>query len=131
MGQGPHLAPRDLREGRRAVPDRGEENDEIVDRAAEGRPEQDPERAGQVPELRRQDGSDQGPRGGDRGEVMAEQHELVGLDEIAAVRLGDRGDRPGGIDARDLGGDERDVVTVGEGVEDDRRERQDEGVHSE
>ena len=64
------------------------QNDEVVDRAAERRADQDPERAGEIPELGREHGPDQGSRRGDRGEVVSEENEAVGGDEVAAVGLG-------------------------------------------
>ncbi len=44
-----------------------------------------PDQPGRVAELRRQDRADQRPGAGDRGEVMAEQHQSVGRMVVVAV----------------------------------------------
>jgi hypothetical protein len=56
----------------------------------------DPQDAGQPAELvARQDGPDDGAGGGDRREVLSEQVEGLGRDEVDAVGVG-VGRRPGG-----------------------------------
>ena len=67
------------------APHRAEQDHEILHRAAEHDADQNPQRAGQITELRRQHRPDQRPRPGDRREVMAEDDPLVRLDEILAV----------------------------------------------
>ena len=58
---------------------------EVLHGAAEHDADQDPERAGQVAELRREDRADERARPGDRGEVVAEDDPAVGRDEVAPV----------------------------------------------
>ena len=63
-----------------------------MDRADEDHPQADPEQAGQPPELlARQDGSADGPRGGDGAEVLAEEVEGPGGHEVHPVVLRHRG----------------------------------------
>jgi len=50
-----------------------------VDRAAEDDAEEDPQEAGIEAELRREDGADQRPGAGDRGEVMPEEDDTTRL----------------------------------------------------
>ena len=70
-----------------------EQNDEVLHGTAQHRADQDPQRARQIAELRGQHRTDERAGTADRGEVVPEEHELVGLDEIAAVvvHLGRRG----------------------------------------
>ncbi len=105
---------------RSAAPAHGRyEDDEVVNRAAEHDPEQDPDVAGQEPELRGQDRPNERPGAGDGREVVAEQHPAVGGVEIVAVlqRVGRR--NPPVVEDQALGRDEGRVVAVG-----DREHRQ-------
>ena len=70
------------RPSRRRLP---HEDAEVLHRAAEHDADEDPERAGQVAELRRERRADQRPGPGDGREVMAEDDPAVGRHEVAAV----------------------------------------------
>ena len=87
------LLARHLAQRLAVAPHRGEQDDEILHRAAQHRADDDPQRAGQVAELRRQRRADQRARAGDGGEVVAEHDPLVGGHEIVPVAqpLGGRG----------------------------------------
>jgi hypothetical protein len=67
---------------------RGEKHDHVVNAAAQDTTDNDPEGAGQETELRCQDGTEQRPRGGDRGKVVPEQNKLVGFHIVDAIRTG-------------------------------------------
>ena len=88
---------------------------------AEHRAEDDPQRARQVAELRRQRGADQRARPGDGREVVAEDDPLVGRLEVVAVAqpLGRR--RPPVVEHHDLRGDELGVEAIADRVDADRR----------
>ncbi len=83
----------------------------------------EPQRARQVAELRGQHRADERPRPRDGGEVVAEEHPLVGRHEVAAVAqpLGRR--RAAVIEAEDLERDEPGVEPVGDDVARTRRRR--------
>ena len=87
------LLARHLAERFSVAPHRGEQDHEILHRAAQHRADDDPQRSRQIAELRRQHRTHQRPRPGDGGEVMAEDDPLVGGLEIVAVAqaLGRRG----------------------------------------
>ncbi len=106
----------DLRQRAAVVPHRGHQHHEVLHRAGEDRADQDPERAGQVAELRREHRPDQrtGPR--DRREMVAEQHPLVRGVEIAPVGARDRRRRPAVVEREDFGGEERAVETIGQDI---------------
>ena len=104
-----------------AVSSGGEEqDDEILDAAAQHRTDQDPQGSRQVPELGGEGGTHQGAGPGDGSEMMAEQEPLVVGQEIPAVveALG-RG-RSGRVDDQDLGGNERAIEAVSDGVNAER-----------
>ncbi|MNS64272.1 hypothetical protein D3C72_973930 [compost metagenome] len=64
---------------------RDEQDREILHRAGEHHAGQDPQHAGQIAHLRGQHRADQRTRAGDGGEVVAEQHVLVGGHVVQAV----------------------------------------------
>ena len=64
---------------------------EVLDTAAQNTAEHDPEGAGEVSELRRQDRSHQRSGSGDGGKMMTEHYPLVGGHEIMAVLKALRG----------------------------------------
>ena len=72
-----------------------DQHEEILHRAGEAHADHDPEQSRQISELRRQHRPDQRPRAADGGEVMAEQHPLVGRMKIlpVVVRFGRRRSR--------------------------------------
>ena len=86
--------------------------DEILHGAAQHRADDDPERAGQVAELRGQHRPDQRTGTGDGGEMVAEDDPLVGGLEIVAVAqpLGGRGALV--VERHHAGGDELRVEAV-------------------
>ncbi len=64
---------------------RSEKHNHVVHAAAESCADQDPKRAGQKTELRRQHRADQRPRPRDRREMMAENHPTICRDKIFAI----------------------------------------------
>ena len=75
----------ELVERKAVMPDGSEEHYVIVDRAGQHGADNDPDRAGQEAELRREDRADQRPRAGDGREVMAEQDPFISRVIIVAV----------------------------------------------
>ena len=73
-GDGADLVARDLGERRAAAPGRRPQDDEVVDGAGEADADDEPEEPGCIAELRGEDGPDERPGAGDRGEMVAEQH---------------------------------------------------------
>ena len=124
------LAAGHLGERRRAVADRGEEDDEVVHRAAERRAEEDPERAGQVSELRREHRArSAGPRREIAAKWWPKRTKRSVRTKSRPSALVTAGVVRAGIEPRDAVGQEGAVVAVGEREDDDRREREDERVH--
>ncbi len=79
---------------------------------------------GQVAELHRERGTDEGPRTGDRGEVMTEDDPAVGGDEVAAVVEPLGGGGAGRVEGQDARRDPRRVEAIGDEI--DARRRRDE-----
>ena len=79
------LLARHLAERVPVAPQRDEQDDEVLDAAAEHRPRHDPERPRQVAELRGEGRADERPRPRDRREVVAEHDPAVRGHEVAAV----------------------------------------------
>jgi len=111
------------------VPDRGEKHDQVVDRAAEYAADQDPERARQVAELRRQDRSEQRAGRGDGREMVPEEHELVGLHIVVAVGHLHRRGLPFRVHSQHRPGQEEPVEAVGEGEDAQGHENQGDRIH--
>jgi hypothetical protein len=65
-----------------------EKDDRVMDTAAERGTDEDPKSARQESELGGKDGTHKWTRAGDRGEVVAEDHPLVGGHIVFAIRLG-------------------------------------------
>jgi hypothetical protein len=81
---------RDLGERSSAASHRRDEDDEVVNGAAEDDAEQDPDVSGQESELGREDGADEGAGSGDGGEVMSEEDPLlVGVEVRPSFRVCD------------------------------------------
>jgi hypothetical protein len=112
--QRPEFIARHLSERAAVTAQRGEQDHEVLHAAAEHAADQDPQRAGQVTELRGEGRTDQGPGAGDGGEVMAEHDPAIGRHEIAAViqTFGRR--RATGVEHQHAGGDEGAVETKGQ-----------------
>src|SRR5262249_22222414 len=100
---------------------RQEQDDHVLDAATDYGAHENPQRAGQIPELRSERGADERTRSGYGGEVMAEDHPAMRRDIVATVveALGRRGAR--GIRRQHLRGDPGGVETVAEKVDADRR----------
>ena len=95
------------------VAHRGEQHDHVVHRAGKHRADENPQRAGQIAELRGKHRSQQGAGGRYRRKVMAVQVVLVGLDIILPVREFHGGRRPRRIQVQHLVGDKQTVGAVG------------------
>ena len=122
------LLARHLAERFAVAPHGGEQDDEILHRAAQHRADDDPQRARQVAELRRQHRPHQRTRPGDGGEVVAEDDPLVGGLEIVAVAqpLGRRGALV--VERHHARGDELRVEAVADGVGAGRGQHQPDAV---
>ena len=86
-----------------------------MDGAPQRGADQHPEQAGEVAELRGQDGADQRPGAGDRGEVMPEHHPPMGRDEVLPVGVGLRRRLPQFVDDPVLAGHGRQRVGIWSG----------------
>ena len=95
---------------------RAEEDHEILHGAAEHRPGDQPQGAGQVAELGREGGPHERTGPGDRGEVVAEHDPLARGHEVAAVVEPLGRHRPRGVEAEDFRRDEGRVETIGHEV---------------
>ena len=122
------LLARHLAERFAVAPHGGEQDDEILHRAAEHRADDDPERSRKIAELRRQHRSDQRPGTGDGGEVVAEDDPLIGGLEIVAVAqaLGGRGALV--VQRHHARGDELGVEAIADGIGARRRQHQPDAV---
>ena len=83
-----------------------EEHDHVVHAARENGADQNPQQAGQIAELRGKHGPEQGTGRGNGGEVMAEEHVLIGLDIVLTVGVLHGGGDAVGVNVEHLGGDE-------------------------
>src|SRR5258708_1685675 len=92
-----------LGEGFSVAPGAGDEDEEILHRASEADPDDDPEEAGEIAELRGEDRADEGACAADRGEVVAEENPLVGGLVILTVFETDGGGDALVIQRRDFG----------------------------
>src|SRR5258706_12009065 len=75
----------DLREGAAAAAHGGDEDEEILARPAEADADDDPDQAGEITELCREDRADQRARAADGGEVVAEEDPFAGRVVVLAV----------------------------------------------
>ncbi len=120
---GAELVTSHLAERAAVAPDRAKQRNEVLHAAAEHRAEHDPERAGQVTELRREGRADQRARARDRSEMVTEDDPAIGRHEVAAVAEPLGGRRARGIEREHLCGEKRTVEAVPERVHADRRPR--------
>ena len=95
--------------------------DEVLHRAAERDADDDPDDARQIAELRRERGSDERPRPGDRREMMSEHDPSVRRDEIATVVEPHGWRRAARVEGEDLRGDQFAVEAVRDRVHADAR----------
>jgi len=94
------------------VPHGREKNHHVMDRTAEDAADENPKRAGQKTELRRQHRPDQGSRRRNRREVVPEQHVLVGFDVIRPVGKTQRRRRTFRLDPQHAHGDPQTVKAI-------------------
>ena len=113
------LVARHLAERAAVAADRAEQRDEVLHAAAEHGADQDPQRAGQIAELRRERRADQRARARDGGEVMTEHDPAIRRHEVAAVAesFGRRGARR--VEREHLRGEKRAVEAIAERVDAD------------
>src|SRR5271165_2146968 len=76
-----------------SAPHRREQDDEVLHRAGDDDTGEYPQRAGKIAHLRREHRTDQRPRPGNGGEVMAKEHPLVGRHIVHAVVVAHSGRR--------------------------------------
>src|SRR6266853_1276121 len=118
-----------LRERTAVAADRRKQDDEILHRAAEHRADEQPERAGQIAELRREHRPDERPRPADRREVMAEDDPLVRLAEILAVLVDLARCRAAVIEREHARRDPLRIKAEAERVSAKRRDDDEAGIH--
>ncbi len=106
----------DLAERAAVAAQREEQDHEVLHAAAEHGSGHEPERAGQVAELRRERRPDERPGAGDRREVVAEHHPAVRRHEVAAVVEPLGGRRPRAVEREHARRDEGRVEAVGDEV---------------
>src|SRR6185436_5562368 len=109
--------------------DRAEKRDEVLNTAAEHGADQDPERPGQIAELRGERRTDQRSRSRDGREVMSENDPAVRRHEVAAVAEPLRGSRASRLERENFRREECAIETIADGVDanggDDEPERVD------
>jgi len=128
-GDGADLCPRDLGERRAAAAGGGPENDHVVHGARQADAAHEPNEPGRVAELRREHRTDERPRPGNRGEVVAEE-DPPGRDVIVlAVGPGVRRSGPCVVEHHDPRGDERAVIAERDGQEPENRNDDIERAH--
>ncbi|MCY1402099.1 hypothetical protein D9M71_172310 [compost metagenome] len=114
---------------RTAVAAGGDEQDhEVLHRTGQHHAGDKPERAGQVAHLRGEYRAHQRAGAGDGGEVVTEEHVLVGRHVVQAIVVDDRGRGPVGVQLHHLGGDEQAVIAVGDQIDGDCRDDDPQGV---
>ena len=96
--------------------------------AAEGGPNQQPERAGEVAELRGEHGTHKRAGSGDGGEVVAEDDPLGRGNEVLAIAASDSGGGAEVVDGEDLGNQPGGVKPIGDGKRADPGDDQPKGV---
>ena len=106
------VAEGDLRQRFPAAPQARGQHEKILHRPGQADADHDPEQPRHISELRRQHRPDQRPRAADRGEVMAEQHPLVGRMIILPVVESDGRRDPAVVQHRDLRREERAVIAI-------------------
>ena len=112
---GPDLGPGQPGEALAPPADRRGQDHHVLHRARQADAHHQPDQAGQVAELDRQDRPDQRPRPRDRREVVPEEDPAIRRVEVlAVVELVGRG-HPRVVQRRDPGRQERAVVAVGDG----------------
>ena len=105
----------DLGERFAAAPHRGRQHEHVLHRAGQTDADHQPEQAGHVAVLDRQHRADQRAGPGDRGEVMAEQHPLVGRMIVLPIVELMRRRRSQIVEHRHLRGQESAVIAIGDG----------------
>ncbi len=103
---------RDVGEALPAVAHRAEQHDHVVHAAREHAADENPEQAGHVAELRGQHGSEQGAGCRDGGEMVPEEHVLVGIHIVVAVGVLDGRRHTGVIQVQHLVCNEQAVKTI-------------------
>ena len=116
-GDGADLLLGHLAERLAVAAERRAENDAVLHRAAERDADDDPERAREVAELRRERWPHEGPGARDRREVVAEDDPPVCWHEVAAVVEPHRRSRPRRVEGKDVGRDELAVEAIRDRVD--------------
>jgi len=91
---------------------RAKKNHKILHAARECRAGNQPERSRQIAKLRGERRSDERPRPGDCGEVVAEENPFVGGHEVAAVVMALAGRGAGVVEGENFGGHEGGIEPV-------------------
>ena len=107
---------------------RSEEDDEILHGAAEHDSDDDPDRAGEKAELRRERGADERTRTGDRREVVAEDDPAIRRQIVAAVLHAHGRCRAAVVDGEDLRRDEAPVEPIRDRVRAERGRKEPSGA---
>src|SRR5882724_4842023 len=107
---------------------RAEKNDEILHAAGECRADDQPERARQVSELRGERGANERPGARDGGEMVAEEHPLIGGHEVPAVVVAFAGSGARVIEHEDLRGNKGGIEAEGNEIATDRGNDKPDGI---
>ncbi|VVP49882.1 hypothetical protein PS874_05173 [Pseudomonas fluorescens] len=127
-GDAAHFFTDHVAQGTTVAPGGQEQDHEVLHRTGQHHAGNQPQRTGQVAHLCRQDRSDQGPRAGNRREVVTEEHVFVGRHEVQAVIVEHGGRSAIGIELHHFIGDEQAVVAVCNEVDGDCSDYDPEGV---
>ena len=111
------------------MPDGRNEDGEVLHTAREHGADEEPQESGSEAELRSERGTDQRSGAGDGGEVVSEENPLWRRNVVVAVFERVRGCSAAVVKRERLGGDERAVITVSEGVNTKGAEYDRKGVH--
>ena len=104
------------------MPHRAKQDDKVLHRAAEHGPDENPQGAGQVAELRGEHRPDQRSRPGNRREVVAEDDPFVRFDKIPAVIVDFARCGAAVVEREHVGGNPFGIKPVADGVGADRRD---------
>ncbi|MND47657.1 hypothetical protein D3C80_385550 [compost metagenome] len=112
-----HFLAHQLAQGAAVATAGNEQHHEVLHRAGQDHPGDQPEGAGQVAHLRGEHRAHQRAGAGDGGEVVTEEDVLVGRDVVQAIVVEHGRCCAGGVQLHHPGGDEQAVVAVGNEVD--------------
>ena len=128
-GERADLGARDIGQRAAFVADGGDQHREVLHASGQHGADQQPEKSRRESELRGQRRADQRAGSGDGGEVVSEQHPARRRHVVVTVLKRVSGSGAAIVERQRLGGDERAVVTIREGVNAECTQNDGEGVH--